>query len=49
VRSRADVEGLLAERPSRVYLLAAQASRALSFSEPDYTEETNVTGARRVA
>lgn len=33
----------------RVYLLAAQASRPLSVSDPDYTEETNLTGARRVA
>jgi nucleoside-diphosphate-sugar epimerase len=33
----------------RVYLLAAQASRPLSISDPDYTEETNLTGARRVA
>jgi nucleoside-diphosphate-sugar epimerase len=33
----------------RVFLLAAQASRPLSISEPDYTEETNLTGARRVA
>jgi UDP-glucose 4-epimerase len=37
------------ERPERVYLLAAQASRPLSISDPDYTEETNLTGARRVA
>ena len=35
--------------PERVFLLAAQASRPLSEREPDYTEETNVTGARRVA
>ncbi|HEY2600614.1 MAG TPA: NAD-dependent epimerase/dehydratase family protein [Thermoleophilaceae bacterium] len=33
----------------RVFLLAAQASRPLSISEPDYTEETNLSGARRVA
>ncbi|HEX6458694.1 MAG TPA: NAD-dependent epimerase/dehydratase family protein [Thermoleophilaceae bacterium] len=33
----------------RVFLLAAQASRPLSISHPDYTEETNLTGARRVA
>jgi nucleoside-diphosphate-sugar epimerase len=33
----------------RVYLLAAQASRPLSMTDPDYTEETNLTGARRVA
>ena len=33
----------------RVFLLAAQASRPLSLSDPDYTEETNLTGSRRVA
>jgi nucleoside-diphosphate-sugar epimerase len=48
IRSGADLERLLDTRPSRVYLLAAQASRPLSEREPDYTEETNVTGARRV-
>jgi nucleoside-diphosphate-sugar epimerase len=47
---RADhLDRLLADRPSPVYLLAAQASRPLAEREPDYTEETNVTGARRVA
>ena len=35
--------------PRRVLLLAAQASRPISEREPDYTEETNLTGARRVA
>jgi nucleoside-diphosphate-sugar epimerase len=40
---------VLAERPAKVILLAAQASRPLAESDPDYTEETNVTGARRVA
>jgi len=49
IRSRADLDGLLAERPERVYLLAAQASRPISVRDPDYTEETNLTGARRVA
>ncbi len=49
VRSRDDLDRLLAERPSRVYLLAAQASRPLSERDPDYTEETNLTGPRRVA
>ena len=39
-------EGL---RPDRVYLTAAQASRPLSESEPEYTEQTNLTGARHVA
>jgi UDP-glucose 4-epimerase len=49
IRSREDLDRLLAGRPERVYLLAAQASRPLSVSDPDYTEETNLTGARRVA
>jgi len=49
IREAADLARLFAERPSRVYLLAAQASRPLSVSDPDYTEETNLTGARRVA
>jgi UDP-glucose 4-epimerase len=48
IRSRDDVERLVAQRPDRVYLLAAQASRPLSDRDPDYTEETNVTGTRRV-
>ena len=48
IRRREDVERLLADGPARVYLLAAQASRPLSEREPDYTEETNVTGVRRV-
>ena len=42
--------GRLLDRPwSRVLLLAAQASRPLSFEDPGYTEETNVSGARHVA
>jgi nucleoside-diphosphate-sugar epimerase len=45
---REDLGDLLAERPDVVYLLAAQASRPLSEREPDYTEQTNVTGTRRV-
>jgi len=49
IRSREDIDRLLADRPDRVVLLAAQASRPLSESDPDYTEETNLTGARRVA
>ena len=48
-RRRATSSGCSAGGPDRVYLLAAQASRPLSESEPDYTEETNLTGARRVA
>jgi UDP-glucose 4-epimerase len=46
---RGDVSPLLAKRPDRVYLLAAQASRPLAERDPDYTEETNVSGTRRVA
>ena len=49
IRSRADLDGLMAGRPDVVYLLAAQASRPISERDPDYTEETNLTGARRVA
>jgi nucleoside-diphosphate-sugar epimerase len=49
VRDRAALDRLLAPAPERVLLLAAQASRPISEREPDYTEETNVTGARRVA
>jgi nucleoside-diphosphate-sugar epimerase len=45
---REPLDGLLAEGFDRVYLLAAQASRPLSERDPDYTEETNVTGTRRV-
>jgi nucleoside-diphosphate-sugar epimerase len=49
IRRPDDVAALLGNGPARVYLLAAQASRPLSFQQPDYTEETNVTGVRRVA
>jgi nucleoside-diphosphate-sugar epimerase len=49
VRDSAAIEALLDLRPQRVVLLAAQASRPVSEREPDYTEETNLTGARRVA
>jgi nucleoside-diphosphate-sugar epimerase len=49
IRARGDIRGLLADRPDRVYLLAAQASRPLSFSDPDYTEQTNLVGPRLVA
>ena len=48
LRSAEDMARLLGESPERVYLLAAQASRPISEREPDYTEETNVTGTRRV-
>ena len=49
VRDRARLDALLGLGPRRVVLLAAQASRPISEREPDYTEETNLTGARRVA
>ncbi len=49
IRSRSDLDALLGEGPDRVHLLAAQASRPISEREPDYTEETNLVGARRVA
>jgi UDP-glucose 4-epimerase len=49
IRSADDLARLLAARPEKVYLLAAQASRPLSERDPDYTEQTNLTGARRVA
>jgi nucleoside-diphosphate-sugar epimerase len=45
---REGIEQLLAPPPDVVYLLAAQASRPLSDRDPDYTEQTNVTGTRRV-
>ena len=48
IRDRAALDRLLTARPARVCLLAAQASRPLSERDPDYTEETNLTGARRV-
>jgi len=49
IRDRAALDRLLAARPDRVILLAAQASRPISERDPDYTEQTNLTGARRVA
>jgi UDP-glucose 4-epimerase len=49
IRRPLELDALMGSRPDRVYLLAAQASRPLSEREPDYTEETNLTGARRVA
>jgi nucleoside-diphosphate-sugar epimerase len=49
IRDRAAVDELLGARPDHVFLLAAQASRPLSEQDPDYTEETNVSGVRRVA
>jgi nucleoside-diphosphate-sugar epimerase len=48
VREAAAVGALLETPFDRVYLLAAQASRPLSFAEPSYTEETNLVGPRLV-
>ncbi len=49
IRRREDLDRLFEEPPAQVLLLAAQASRPLSERDPDYTEETNLSGARRVA
>jgi UDP-glucuronate decarboxylase len=49
IRDRAELDRLLRDAPSRVYLLAAQASRPTAERDPDYTEATNLTGVRRVA
>lgn len=50
IRDRDLVDGVLrATAPDRLYLLAAQASRSLSITDPEYTEETNILGVRRVA
>jgi len=49
IRSRDDIERLLDLGPSRLYLLAAQASRPLADRDPDLTEQTNVTGVRLIA
>jgi UDP-glucuronate decarboxylase len=45
---REPIDELVGEGFDRVYLLAAQASRPLSERDPDYTEQTNVSGTRRV-
>jgi nucleoside-diphosphate-sugar epimerase len=49
IRDRDAVAALLAEGWDRIVLLAAQASRPLSMTEPAYTEQTNLTGTRIVA
>jgi UDP-glucose 4-epimerase len=49
IRNPDDLDRLLADRPARVYLLAAQASRPLAERDPGYTEQTNLTGTRIVA
>jgi nucleoside-diphosphate-sugar epimerase len=49
IRSRDEIGGLMSVGASRVYLLAAQASRPLSESDPEYTETSNLVGPRIVA
>ena len=49
IRSPADVEALFRDDYDRVVFTAAQASRPLSFEDPEYTEQTNLVGARLVA
>jgi nucleoside-diphosphate-sugar epimerase len=49
IRFADQVEALFAQPFDRVVFTAAQASRPLSFSDPDYTEQTNLVGARLVA
>jgi UDP-glucose 4-epimerase len=49
IRVEDDLARLLDDRPDRLFLLAAQASRPISERQPDYTEETNATGVRLVA
>ena len=49
IREREAVAPLLGEGFDRVVFLASQASRPLSLSEPDYTEQTNRPGTRLVA
>src|SRR5918998_2781515 len=49
IRFPHDVDMLLASGPDRIVLLAAQASRPLADSDPEYTEQTNCTGVRHVA
>ncbi len=48
IRDSAALAALMDPRPDVVHLTAAQASRPLSEREPDLTEETGVTGVRRV-
>src|SRR5688500_2671913 len=49
IRSRSDVDALFAVRPDKVIFTAAQASRPLSFTDPEYTEATNLVAPRHVA
>ena len=49
IRFPHDVDALLARGFDRIVLLAAQASRPLADSDPEYTEQVNCTGVRHVA
>ena len=49
IRFPHDVDALLARKPERIVLLAAQASRPLADENPEYTEQVNCTGVRHVA
>src|SRR3712207_7907824 len=50
LRDGAQIHALLAaEQPAKVLFLASQASRPLSFEDPEYTEQTNLVGPRHVA
>jgi len=49
VRDAHAVRSLVASPFDRVHMLAAQASRPLSVSDPAYTEQTNLVGPRVVA
>jgi UDP-glucuronate decarboxylase len=49
VRDPRAIRALLETPFDRVHLLAAQVSRHLSMSDPDYTEQTNLVGPRVVA
>ena len=49
LREPDQLRGLLSGDFDRVYLLASQASRPLSFEDPAYTEQTNLVGPRLVA
>src|SRR3954447_25696896 len=48
IRDARDLARVFALQPDRVVFLAAQASRPLSWSDPDYTEQTNLIGPRLV-
>jgi nucleoside-diphosphate-sugar epimerase len=49
IRDHEALAALLGEAFDRLVFLASQASRPLSTTEPDYTEQTNLTGTRLVA